>query len=200
MGEIQDEHDHDDGHGTHRCFRPRNGQVDGIRHSPEILHRTNTVSPDRPLLASRKIHLRLSAASPYTSSVDSLSTNNPRILLLRLDFPLFKLQSSPTSHTKHVSSHRSRHNRRLQLQRSPHNPAKRRFLLRGNRPPSHLRPLWPLDGDEISARNNRCPAGATPAGSTSSQSSPRWEREPHPNLSSSSRQHHNSQTRRPSAS
>src|SRR5437867_8501299 len=64
MGEIQDEHDHDDGHGTHRCFRPRNGQVDGIRHSPEILHRTNTVSPDRPLLASRKIHLRLSAASP----------------------------------------------------------------------------------------------------------------------------------------
>src|SRR5213594_2290211 len=109
MGEIQDEHDHDDGHGTHRCFRPRNGQVDGIRHSPEILHRTNTVSPDRPLLASRKIHLRLSAASPYTSSVDSLPTNNSRILLLGLDFPILKLQSSTTKNTKHVRPNRSWH-------------------------------------------------------------------------------------------
>src|SRR5207249_3252946 len=57
------------------------------------------------LFASREIHLRLSAASPYTGSLDSLPTNNSRILLFGLDFPLLQLQSSPTSNTKHVSSH-----------------------------------------------------------------------------------------------
>src|SRR5712692_7126267 len=97
MGEIQDEYDHDHGHGTHRCRRPRNGKVDGIRHSPEILLCTDTINPNHPLLHSRKTHLRLSTASSYTSSLDSLPTNNSCILLLRLDFPLLQLQGSSTS-------------------------------------------------------------------------------------------------------
>src|SRR5262245_59301763 len=76
LGEIQDEYDHDDGHGTHWCCWQRNGKVDGVRRSPEILLRTNTIIPNHSLLASRKIHLRLSAASPYTSSFASFPANN----------------------------------------------------------------------------------------------------------------------------
>jgi len=154
LGAIQDEYDHDYGHGSYRCCGPRNGPVDGIRHSPEILLRTNTISPDHSLLASRKIHLRLSAAISDTSALDSLPTNDACVLLLRLDLPLLKLQSSPTKNTEHVGPHRNGHNRCVQLQRSPHDPAERRFLLRGNRPPHHLRPVWSLVGDEISARYN----------------------------------------------
>src|SRR5712692_8006001 len=199
LGEVQDEYDHDNGHGTYRCCGSRNGEVDGIRHSPEILLRSDTISPDHPLLAAWKIHLRLSAASPCTRSLDSLPTNNSCILLLRLDLPLLKRQGSSTKNTEHVSSHRSGHNGGLQLQRSPHHSAKRRFLLRGRLPPRHFRPIWPLDGDEISARHNRRLAGIAPTGSASSQSSPRWERESHLNFTSPSRRHHNSETRRPSA-
>src|SRR2546425_12794403 len=62
LGEAQDEHDHDHGHGAYRCCGSRNGEVDGIRHPPEILLRTDTISPNHPLLASRKPHLRFSAA------------------------------------------------------------------------------------------------------------------------------------------
>src|SRR6266516_799812 len=127
LGEIQDEHDHDHRHGTHWRCGPRNGEVDGIRHSPEILLRTDIISPDHPLLASRKIHFRLSAASPYTSSLASFPPNDSYVLLLRLDFPLLKLQSCSNSNTKHVSSHRSGHNGSLRLQCSPHDSAKRRF-------------------------------------------------------------------------
>src|SRR5437870_9961843 len=81
LGAVQDEYEHDHGHGAHWCCGPRNGEADGIRHSPEILLRANTISPDHPLLASGKIHLRLSAPSPNTSSLASLSTNNSSILL-----------------------------------------------------------------------------------------------------------------------
>src|SRR6059036_2228116 len=63
-GEVQNEHDHDHGYGAHWRCGSRNGQVDGARHSPEILLRTDTISSDHPLLASRRIHLRLSASSP----------------------------------------------------------------------------------------------------------------------------------------
>src|SRR5207249_12020056 len=107
LGEIQDEHDHDYGDGAHwRCWS-RDGEVDGIGHSPEILLRTHTISPNHSLLASRKIHLRLSAASAYTSSLASFRTDNSCILLLRLDFPLLKLQGPSTQIAEHVCSHRS---------------------------------------------------------------------------------------------
>src|SRR3989442_13844878 len=125
LGEIQDEYDHDHGHGAYWRCGPRNGEVDGTRHSPEILLRPDSISPDHLLLTSRKPHLRLSAASPHSSSLDSLPTNNSSILLFRLDFPLLKLQSSSAKNAKHVSSHRSGHNGLLRLQRSPHDSAKR---------------------------------------------------------------------------
>src|SRR3989442_2593423 len=173
LGEVQDEYDHGDGHGAYRCCGPRNGPIDGIRHSQQILLRTDTVSSDHSLFASRKIHLRLSARSPYSSSLASLPTNNSCILLLRLDLPLLKLQGSPTKNTEHVSPHRNGHNRGIQLQRSPDDSAKRRFLLRGNRSPHHLRPVWSLVGNEISPRHNRRSRGIAPAGPASSQSSPR---------------------------
>src|SRR2546428_1194614 len=64
LGEVQNEYDHDDGHGAYRCCGPRNGPVDGIRHSQQILLRTNAISPNYPLLASRKIHLRVQRPSP----------------------------------------------------------------------------------------------------------------------------------------
>ena len=74
LGEVQNEYDHDRGHGAYRCCGPRNGPVDRIRHSPEILLHTNTISPDHSLLASRKIHLRISAASPALITGDNLAT------------------------------------------------------------------------------------------------------------------------------
>src|SRR5713101_2620128 len=112
----------------------------------QILLRTHTISPDHPLLSSRKIHLRHSTAIPDTSSLASLPPNNAGILLLGLDLPLLKLQSSPGKNAEHVSSHRNGHNRRVQLQRSPDYSAERRFLLRGNRPPRHLRTVRSLVG------------------------------------------------------
>src|SRR2546425_7228613 len=115
MGEVQDEYDHDDGHGAYRCCGPRNGPVDGTRHSQQILLRTSTISPDHSLLASRKIHLRYSAAIPNTGSMAPFPANNSRTLLLRLDLPLLELQSSSAKNAEHVSSHRNRHNRRVQL-------------------------------------------------------------------------------------
>ena len=95
-GEIQDEHDHDDGHGAYWCCGPGNGEADGAGYSPKILLRTNTISPNHPLLASRKTHLRLSAPSPDTGSLDSLPSYNSRVLLLGLDLPLLQRQGSPT--------------------------------------------------------------------------------------------------------
>ena len=32
LGEVQNEYDHDRGHGAYRCCGPRNGPVDRIRH------------------------------------------------------------------------------------------------------------------------------------------------------------------------
>src|SRR5712664_4013113 len=154
VGAVQDEYDHDDGHGAYWCCGPGNGPVDGVRHSQQILLRTHTISPDHPLLSSRKIHLRHSTAIPDTSFLASLPPNNAGILLLGLDLPLLKLQSSSAKNAEHVSPHCDGHNRRVQLQRSPHDSAERRFLLRGNRPPHHLRPLRSLVGDEISPRYN----------------------------------------------
>ena len=153
-GAVQDEYDHDDGHGAYWCCGPRNGPVDGIRHSPEILLCVNTIGPDHSLLASRKIHLQHSAPSPHTCSLASLPTDDSGLLLLRLDLPLFKLQSSTTKNTEHVGPYRNGHNRRVQLQRSPHYSPERRFLIRSNRPPHHLRPVWSLVGDEISTWYN----------------------------------------------
>src|SRR5438876_5253811 len=85
LGAVQDEYDHDDGHGAYWCCGPRNGPIDGTRHSPEIPLRTNTITSDHSILASRKIRLRHSTASPLTSPLASLPANNSSILLLRLD-------------------------------------------------------------------------------------------------------------------
>src|SRR5712664_30130 len=199
LGAVQDEYDHDHGHGAYRCCGPRNGPVDGGRHSQQILLRTNTISPDHPLLSARKIHLRHSTAIPDTSSVASLPPNNSSLLLLRLDLSLLKLQGSPRKNTEHVSPHRNGHNRRLQLQRSPHSSPERRFLLRGHRPPHHLRTVRSLVGDEISPGYNRRLGGSAQAGSASSQSYARRKRDSRPNLRGPSWRHHNPETRRPSA-
>src|SRR5260370_42482896 len=92
LGAVQDEYDDDDGHGAYWCCGPRNGPVDGVRHSQQILLRTHTISPDHPLLSSRKIHLRHSTPVPDTSSLASLPTNHSTLLLLRLVLPLLELQ------------------------------------------------------------------------------------------------------------
>src|SRR5712691_10885059 len=76
LGEVQDEYGHDNGDGAYRCCGSRNGEVDGIRHSPEILLRSDTISPDHPLLAAWKTNLWLSAASPYTRSLASFPPND----------------------------------------------------------------------------------------------------------------------------
>src|SRR5467141_3270214 len=152
LGAVQDEYDHDDGHGAYRCCGPRNGPVDGVRHSQQILLCTNTISPNHRLLAARKIHLRLPSPSSHPGSLASLPTDNSGLLLLGLDIPLLKLQSSSAENAEHVSPYRNGHNRCVQLQCSTHDSAERRFLLRSNRPPHHLRTVWSLVGDEISTR------------------------------------------------
>src|SRR6267378_5332879 len=199
LGAVQDEYDHDDGHGAYWCCGPGNGPVDGIRHSQQILLCASTIGPDHPLLSSWKIHLRHSDAVPDTSSLASLLPNDSGILLLRLDLPLLELQSASAKNAEHVSSYRNGHNRRIQLQCSPHYSAERRFLLRGNRSPHHLRSLWSLVGDEISARYDRRVGGSAPPGSASGQSSPRWERDAHSNFTGPGWRHHCSETWRSSA-
>ena len=199
LGPVQDEHDHDDGHGAYGCFGSGNGPVDGIGHSQQILVCTDTIGPDHLLLASRKIHLWLSTASAHTSSLASLPTNNSCVLLLRLDFPLLKLQSSSTRNTEHVSPHRDGHYSGIWIQCFPYDSAKRRFLLRGNFPAHHFRPVWSLVGDEIPPGHNRCSGGSPPACSASSQSSPRRQRESDPNLTGPGWRRHNSEAWRPSA-
>src|SRR2546429_667946 len=92
--------------------------------------------------------------APLSSSLASLPTNDSGLLLLRLDLHLLELQSSSAKNADHVSSDRNGNNRRVQLQRSPHCSAERRFLLRSNRSPHHLRLVWPLVGDEISTWYN----------------------------------------------
>src|SRR5439155_13144634 len=64
--------------------------------------------------------------APLSSSLASLPTNDSGLLLLRLDLPLLELQSSSAKNAEHVSSDRNGHNRRVQLQRSPHYSAERR--------------------------------------------------------------------------
>ena len=72
-----------------------------------------------------KFFFALILSVPNASSLASLPAYNSGILLLRLDLPLLKHQGTSTENTEHVSSHRSRHNCRLRLQRSPNDSAER---------------------------------------------------------------------------
>ena len=120
MGEVQDEYDHDDGHGAYRCCGPRNGPVDGIRHSQQILLRTNAISPNYPLLASRKIHLRVQRPSPTPVPWLLFLLTTPVYFYSGWIFLYSSFRASPTKNAEHVSPHCNGHNRGIQLQRSPH--------------------------------------------------------------------------------
>ena len=88
LGAIQDEYDHDDGHGAYWCCGPTNGRLIELDIRNKFFFALVLSVPIILYSPLGKFIFGIQLPAPLSSSLASLPTNDSGLLLLRLDLPL----------------------------------------------------------------------------------------------------------------